>query len=105
MAGNAVVTVACGLTIASIRWLMMLGVVRVFEVEETTRTGPGPTSGGYHRALGLVAGPSRALTNLDHTCMKIVIFTSAFWMARLALCAAGHRVGFLRGVGVLLGFG
>jgi hypothetical protein len=109
MALNAAVTCVCGATYAAIHWLAMLGVVRLYEIRHTTGTmadGIGTTTTiTYHRALGLASGPSAALTDLDGSCMKVAFFAGALWMVRLALRAADRRIGFLRGVGILVGLG
>lgn len=106
MALTATVTAFCAATIAAIRWLLVLGVVRVFHLETATSTGAGyTTTSETGSAIGVGSHPSDALTRLDHGCVKVVLFAGAFWMVRLALRAADRRIGFWRGVGILSGFG
>jgi hypothetical protein len=106
MALTATVTAFCAATIAAIRWLMVLGVVRVFHVETVTSAGSGyTTTSETGSAIGVGSHPSDVLTRLDHRCMKIVLFAGAFWMVRLALRTADRRIGFWRGVGILAGWG
>jgi hypothetical protein len=107
MALCAATAVVAGSTFAAIRWLATLGVVRVYEVEHVTGvTGDGlivSSQHTYERALGLPGGPSRLLTDLDTNCWKVALVAGGFWMLRLALRAAGYRIGGLRGLGFVLG--
>src|SRR5262249_24743708 len=104
MAINAAVTCAVAATYSAIHWLMLLGLVRIYSVAPTTRSSSFSAT-TYHAALGLANGPSASLSHLDHVCVKVLIYTSAFWMLRLALRADHHQVGVLRGLGVVIGLG
>jgi hypothetical protein len=111
MAGTALVTTVCVLTIVAIRWLAVLGVVRVYAVTRTTGSFP-PSGGGWSSStsgtfgqLGLTSGPSAALTHLDQLTWKVGLFAGILWVLRLGLRSADHRIGGLRGVGIAVGLG
>jgi hypothetical protein len=111
MAFTACVTTVCVMTVIAIRWLAVLGVVRDYTVTHTSGSLP-PAGGGfsystssYHRHLGLLSGPSTALTQLDHWTWRIGLVAGILWMARLGLRSANRRIGTLRGLAVVFGFG
>ena len=111
MALTAVVATVCAATVAAIRWLGVLGVVRDYAVTHTSGSFPpagggwGSTTSSYHRQLGLISGPSAAITHLDAVAWRLGLLAGILWMLRLGLLSADHRIGVLRGFGVVVGFG
>ena len=110
MAVTACLATVCALTLAAIRWLAVLGVVRDYAATHTSGTLPpvgggwGFTTSSFHRQLGLYSGPSAALTRLDSLTWKIGFLAAVFWMLRLGLRSASRRIGNLRGLGIMSGF-
>lgn len=111
MAFTAFVATVCAMTIVAIRWLAVLGIVRDYAITRTSGSLP-PAGGGwsystssYHRQLGLLSGPSAALTQFDHWTWRVGFLAGILWMLRLGLRGANHRVGVLRGFGVVFGLG
>jgi hypothetical protein len=111
LAVTALVATLCALTVVAIRWLAVLGVVRDYAVARTSGSVPpagggwGYTTSSYHRQLGLISGPSLALTHIDSWTWRVGFFAGVFWVLRLGLRSANRRVGVLRGIGVVSGFG
>jgi hypothetical protein len=111
LAFTALVATLCALTVGAIRWLAVLGVVRDYAASRTSGSLP-PAGGGwgyttstYHRQLGLLTGPSLALTHIDSWTWRVGFLAGVFWVLRLGLRSANRRVGVLRGIGVVSGFG
>ena len=111
LAFTALVATLCALTVVAIRWLAVLGVVRDYAVARTSGSLP-PAGGGwgyttstYHRQLGLLSGPSLALTHIDSWTWRVGFLAGVFWVLRLGLRSANRRVGVLRGIGVMSGLG
>ncbi len=111
MTFTASVATLCAFTLVAIRWLAVLGVVRDYAVARTSGSLPpavggwGYTTSTYHRQLGLLTGPSLALTHLDSWTWRVGFLAGVFWVLRLGLRSANRRVGVLRGFGVVSGFG
>jgi hypothetical protein len=106
MALTASIATLCAITLGAIRWLAVLGVLRDYAVAHTS----GSVTGGYtaspiHRQLGLLSGPSDALTDVDYWAWKIGFIAGVLWLLRLALRSANHRIGVLRTLGIVLGLG
>ena len=94
MAFTAFVATVCAMTIVAIRWLAVLGIVRDYAITRTSGSLP-PAGGGwsyttsnYHRQLGLLSGPSAALTHLDHWTWRVGFVAGILWMLRLGLLAS-----------------
>jgi hypothetical protein len=111
MAFTAFVATVCAMTIVAIRWLAVLGIVRDYAITRTSGS-VSPVGGGwssnsssYHRQLGLISGPSTALTQYDFWAWRLGFLAGILWMLRLGVRSADRRVGVLRGVGVAAGFG
>jgi hypothetical protein len=108
---TVLVATVCATTIVAIRWLAVMGVVRDYAVARTS--GYLPSAGGgwgyststYHRQLGLLSGPSVALTHLDIWTWRVGFFAGVLWVLRLGLRSANRRVGVVRGLGVVVGVG
>jgi hypothetical protein len=105
MALTATVGTFCAATLIAIRWLAVIGVVRVYTVTRTSGSLSSYTSNLLHSQVGLASGPSAALSNLDRLTWKLGLLAGIFWMLRLGVRAAAHRIGVLRAIGVLAGFG
>jgi hypothetical protein len=109
MAATALVATSCAITVLAIRWLAVIGVVRDYAVTHTTGSLPtsgwGFTTSTFHRQLGLASGPSAALTNVDHLAWYLGFAAGLFWMLRLGRRSANRRIGTLRTVGILTGWG
>jgi hypothetical protein len=111
LAFTALVATLCALTVVAIRWLAVLGVVRDYAVARTSGSVPpagggwGYTTSSYHRQLGLITGPSLALTHIDSWAWRVGFFAGVLWVLRLGLRSANRHVGVLRGIGVVSGFG
>jgi hypothetical protein len=106
MALTATIATFCAVTVIALRWLVMLGVVRVYTVTRTTGSLESTYSSTFLNGhLGLASGPSAALTNLDRWTWKVGLLAGIFWMLRLGLRSAGRRIGVLRCIGVVTGFG
>jgi hypothetical protein len=109
MTSTATVATLCAITVIAIRWLALFGVVRDYAVTRTTGSLPtsgwGVTTSSYHRELGLASGPSAALTHLDLVAWRLGLVAGVFWVLRLGLRSAHRRIGTLRTVGLLTGFG
>jgi hypothetical protein len=105
MALTAAIASFCAATVIAIRWLAVLGVVRDYTVTRTSGSLSSYTSTMLHSQIGLASGPSAALSNLDRLTWKVGLLAGIFWMLRLGLRGAAHRIGALRAIGVFAGFG
>ena len=107
MAFTASIATLCAMTVAAIRWLAVLGVVRDYAVAQTSGSlvSGSYTASGIHRQLGLISGPSDALTHVDSWAWRVGFIAGVLWVLRLGLRSANHRVGVLRGLGVVVGLG
>jgi hypothetical protein len=113
MALVALVATLCAATVASIRWLAVLGVVRDFRVDGTPSPSGDPMSTGWtftststsHFRLGIASVPSVSLTNLDALAWKLGFIAGIFWVLRLGLRSADRRIGVWRALGVAFGLG
>ena len=106
MALTASIATLCAITLAAIRWLAVLGVLRDYAVAHTSGSVTGSyTASPIHRQLGLLSGPSDALTDVDYWAWKIGFIAGVLWLLRLALRSANHRIGVLRTLGIVLGLG
>jgi len=104
MALTASVASLCALTVVAIRWLAILGVVRAYATTHTAGADFG-SAVTYHRQLGLLTGPSAALTRVDAWCWRLGFVAGLFWVLRLGLRSANRRIGALRTLGVIVGLG
>ena len=105
MALTASIATLCAITLGAIRWLAVLGVVRDFAVAHTSGSLSSYTASPIHRQLGLLSGPSDALTHVDYLAWRIGFIAGLLWVMRLALRSANYRIGFLRTLGIVFGFG
>src|SRR5258708_27138145 len=108
---TALVATICATTLAAIRWLAVLGIVRDYAVTHTSGSFP-PAGGGwssttssYHRQLGLISGAGSALTRLDATAWRLGLLAGIFWMLRLGLLNADPPLGLLPRFGIVPGLG
>ena len=106
MALTASIATLCAITLGAIRWLAVLGVVRDYAVAHTSGSVTGSyTASPIHRQLGLLTGPSEALTHVDYLAWRIGFIAGVLWVLRLALRSANHRIGVLRTLGIVFGLG
>lgn len=104
MALNASIASLCALTVVAIRWLAVLGIIRAYATTHTWGADLGsPVT--YHRQLGLLSGPSAALTRVDVWSWRVGFIAGLFWVLRLGLRSANRRIGGLRTLGVVVGLG